>query len=135
MNLGDIKYDFHWRMGHNQRIQVNPVVGSVAQGERTVCELCYNPHSPEELENYEVRCLIVNGPQYVLKLTGTGHKARLELSFYRHDFGMVLVHQPGMIPARKILRMRNDDCRDISYDIRFDSTETLQVILLRKNRA
>ncbi len=36
----------------------------------------------------------------------------------RYDFGPVLVHQPGMMPARAALRVRNDDVQPISLSAR-----------------
>lgn len=93
-----------------------------------MCELSYSPQGPEKLENYEIACTIVNGPKYRLSLSGVGHKPCLDLSFYRHDFGIVFVHKEGMSPTKKILRARNDDTREISFDIHQESDEILQVL-------
>lgn len=93
-----------------------------------MCELSYNPQGPEKLENYEIVCRIVNGPKYRISLNGVGHKPCLDLSFYRHDFGLVFMHKDGMTPTRKVLRARNDDNREISFDIHKESDEILQVL-------
>ncbi|GMH35419.1 hypothetical protein BSKO_03287 [Bryopsis sp. KO-2023] len=127
VNSGNINYDFVWSIGTNPRITVHPETGSVAQGERFVCELCYNPHVPEKLDNYKVTCSIVNGRRYTMNLMGVGHKPRLDLSFYRHDFGMVFINEEGMAPVTKILRARNDDNREISFDVLFENNENLQI--------
>lgn len=59
---------------------------------------------------------VVNGPRYVLSLNGNGHKPRLDLSFYSHDFGTVPLWAPGIAPARKTLRLTNNDSAPVAVD-------------------
>ena len=49
--------------------------------------------------------------------TGMGHKPALDLSFLQHDFGACLMKQPGMQAIQKILRLKNNDTSDLSFDI------------------
>jgi hydrocephalus-inducing protein len=66
-------------------------------------------------------------PRYTMALTGRGHKPKLDLSFMSHDFGVCHVHQHGMAPNTAVLRARNDDTQDISFDFVYDNKEHLQV--------
>ncbi|PNH08880.1 Hydrocephalus-inducing protein [Tetrabaena socialis] len=68
------------------------------------------------LRDYKVSCQVLNGPKYTLLLSGVGHKPRLDLSWFNHDFGLQPLWQPGMAPAVKALRLRNDDTQPIAVD-------------------
>ncbi|CAD7699389.1 unnamed protein product [Ostreobium quekettii] len=127
VNSGDVNYDFKWDVGTNPRISVYPESGTVAMGQRFACDLCYHPHVPEKLESYRTVCKVANGPRYILDLNGVCHKPRLDISFYRHDFGTVFLFQQGMNPNVKSLRVRNGDIDDISFELHFDSNEDIQV--------
>ena len=70
---------------------------------------------------------ILNGPKYQLQLSGSGYKPRLDLSFLQHDFGPCTVWQQGMEPIRAVLKARNDDKQNISFDVLYDLTEHLHV--------
>lgn len=50
---------------------------------------------------------------------GVGHKPALDFSFQQHDFGPCFVKQAGMQPAQKILRLKNNDDSDLSFDIEY----------------
>lgn len=64
---------------------------------------------------------MLNGPKYTLLLNGVGHKPRLDLSWFNHDFGLQPVWRQGMTPAVKLLRLRNDDALAISVDPHWDA--------------
>lgn len=127
INSGNVNLEFNWACGENPRVSVRPEAGKVRKGERFVCELAYHPHKPERLEDYLITCQIVNGPKYRLRLRGEGHKPRLNLSWYSHDFGPCFVHEPGMAPNTAVLRARNDDKAEISFDCLFEETPHLKV--------
>ncbi|KXZ49496.1 hypothetical protein GPECTOR_21g722 [Gonium pectorale] len=120
VNSGQTNFNFIWDVGTNPRIGISPESGMVPRGERLVCELAYNPHGPDKLRDYKVSCQVVNGPKYTLLLNGVGHKPRLDLSWFNHDFGLQPVWQPGMAPAVKTLRLRNDDSQPIAVDPHWD---------------
>ena len=59
-----------WQVGEDPRVSVDPAAGMVGKGGRSVCRLCYNPHSAHMLSSYKVTCQVVNGSTYTLLLTG-----------------------------------------------------------------
>ncbi|EFJ42226.1 hypothetical protein VOLCADRAFT_67248 [Volvox carteri f. nagariensis] len=121
VNSGQVNFNFVWDVGTNPRITIHPESGTVPRGERLMCEIAYNPHGPDKLQDYKVTCQIVNGPKYTLLLNGVGHKPRLDLSWFNHDFGLQPVWQPGMAPAVRPLRLRNDDSQPIAVDPHWDA--------------
>lgn len=71
---------------------------------------------------------VVNGPKYVLSLSGSGYKPRLNLNFHHHDFGPVHVWQQGMDVTKVVLHARNDDKQQCSFDVHCNpNAEHLQV--------
>lgn len=127
VNSGNVNLEFQWNTGENPRVAVKPDSGKVRKGERFVCELSYSPHRPESLENYLVSCQILNGHKYALRLKGEGHKPRLNLSWYQHDFGPAYMHEPGMPETTAVLRARNDDQHEISFNFLFEDKPHLKV--------
>ena len=97
VNDGELPFDLHWDVGANPRVRVVPEYASVGKGERAECELSYAPGAMklETLENYPVRCSIVNGRTYDLRLSAEGHKPAVRFSFRRFDFGPTHVVQGG----------------------------------------
>ncbi|KAG2489301.1 hypothetical protein HYH03_012133 [Edaphochlamys debaryana] len=122
VNSGQVNFNFVWDVGTNPRISIHPEGGTVPRGERLMCELAYNPHGPDRLRDYKVTCQVMNGPKYTLLLNGVGHKPRLDLSWFNHDFGVQPVWIPGMAPAIKPLRLRNDDTQPIAVDPHWDAS-------------
>ena len=59
-----------WQVGEDPRVSVDPAAGMVGKGGRSVCRLCYNPHSAHTLSSYKVTCQVVNGSTYALLLSG-----------------------------------------------------------------
>ena len=59
-----------WQVGEDPRVSVDPAAGMVGKGGRSVCRLCYNPHSAHTLSSYKVTCQVVNGSTYTLLLSG-----------------------------------------------------------------
>ena len=124
VNDGDLPFDLHWDVGANPRVRVVPEYASVGKGERAECELSYAPGAMklETLENYPVRCSIVNGRTYDLRLSAEGHKPAVRFSFRRFDFGPTHVVQGGGAtrPRSRVLRIRNDDRKAYAIDCLFD---------------
>lgn len=96
-------------------------------GDRVLVDLAYSPRRPETLSEYLVTCQIVNGRRYRMRLFATGHKPRLDLSFYNYDFGQQLIVEGGVRPAKAVLRASNNDTREITMDCLFENTPHLQV--------
>ena len=127
VNTGLIPIEFDWALGDQPRLSINATCGRVAVGERTTVELCYNPTSPHKLANHSVTCKIVNGGTFSLRLSGTGHKPKLHLSFFSHDFGTVFEHLEGAAVLEKVLLLRNDDTQ-VSLPFRPPVRSLLQLI-------
>lgn len=79
-----------------------------------------SPFHSCRLHDYKVSCQILNGPKYTLLLNGVGHKPRLDLSWFNLDLGLQPIWQPGMAPAVRPLRLRNDDSQPIAVDPHWD---------------
>ncbi|CAG9464033.1 unnamed protein product [Pedinophyceae sp. YPF-701] len=134
VNAGSVPYEFAWAVGGGEdlggrepTVVVKPNGGRVAQGERLVCELSYAPKRQEKLAEYPVTCQIVNGPRYRLALHGEGHKPKLDLSFYRHNFGPQFVREEGIAPSQVLLRMTNRDDQEVSVDSLYTPTADMWV--------
>lgn len=69
-----------WQVGEDPRVSVDPAAGMVGKGGRSVCRLCYNPHSAHTLSSYKVTCQVVNGSTYTLLLSGGGPRSQPGLS-------------------------------------------------------
>ena len=72
VNSGRLKFDFIWKIGDLPQLAIKPQSGTVAQGQRAVCELAYTPHAHHSLNNHKITCQVVNGQTYTILLTG-GH--------------------------------------------------------------
>ncbi len=83
------------------------------------------PLAARRLRDYKVTCQVLNGPKYTLLLSGTGHKPRLDLSWFSHDFGVQPLWLPGITAASRVLKLRNDDAQPISVDPSWDATSLL----------
>lgn len=70
---------------------------------------------------------VINGPTYVLALSGSGYKPKLNLSFLSYDFGPCHIFQQGMTAAVAKLLITNEDRQPISFDAVFDNNENWQV--------
>ena len=109
VNRGLIPLEFNWALGEQPRLSVSCTRGFVPVGERTTVELCYHPTSVHKLAQHAVTCTVTNGGTYTLRLSGTGHKPKLHLGFYEHNFGTVFEHEEGAPVIEKALLLRNDD--------------------------
>ncbi|KAL0040642.1 hypothetical protein WJX79_000331 [Trebouxia sp. C0005] len=98
VNAGSLMYEYNWKLGGNPRLAVSPSSGSV-----------------------------VNGRTYTLLLSGVGHKPALDFSFQQHDFGPSFVKQSGMQAAQKTLRIKNNDNSDLSFDMEYESSDSMTV--------
>ena len=126
-NQGDLSLDFAWKCGDNHAVSVEPLVGTVGKGGKAICELSYHPSSAEKLDNYRVRCEVVNGKAYTLGLAAVAHRPKLQLSATTVDFGPRFLHQPSTEPAMAVITAVNKDADEISYDVLYDNTSHMEV--------
>ena len=127
INSGTVAYDFLFSAGENGNVAVTPLTGRVGPGDKVLLDLTYSPKRPETLSDYLVTCQIVNGRKYRMRLNAVGHKPKLDLSFYSHNFGPQFIVEQGVRPAKAVLRATNNDSKEISFDCLYENTPHLQV--------
>jgi hydrocephalus-inducing protein len=114
-NRGLIPLDFEWNVGSDARLSVTPDKGRVDVGGRQAVQLCYVPSRSHKLSDHAIKCRIVNGSTYTIRISGRGHKPKLSLSFKAHDFGKVYEHGEGATPYVKELTVLNEDHQALSH--------------------
>lgn len=127
VNSGAVAFEFLFNSGDNPNVVVTPPSGRVGPGDRLMLDLSYEPKRPEELRGYPVTCQIVNGRKYRLSLHAVGHRPRLDLSTFSHNFGPQLIVEGGVRPARAVIRATNNDKKEISFDCLYENTQHLHV--------
>ena len=70
VNAGSLMYEYNWKLGGHSRLAISPQKGSLAAGQRTVCELSFSPTSAQQLAQHKISCQVVNGRTYTLLLSG-----------------------------------------------------------------
>jgi hydrocephalus-inducing protein len=118
INSGKFNFDFVWKGAKRTGVlRVIPDMGTVAKGEKMICEISFMPNSAIAYKNMKLACNIVNGGTYPLSINGSGCKPMLKFSSTEIDFGIHLISKPGIIPVTAVLEITNQDIRDISIDI------------------
>lgn len=70
VNAGSLMYEYHWKLGADPRLAVNPQTGSVGPGARAVCKLSFSATAAQQLNQHKVTCQVVNGRTYTFLLSG-----------------------------------------------------------------
>jgi adenylate kinase family enzyme len=143
-NDGDYNYDFQWyhgiqaaTMGSGPQgstsqsssglITIDPEVGTVSKREKAVCKIMFEPKAPVSMENYKCVCKITNGSTYTLLVAGNGAQPKITFSFTEFDFGPNFLVQQGMKPKETVLKITNQDEKDISYELLYENKPHLEV--------
>lgn len=127
VNTGAIPFDYEWDVGDDLRLAASPSGGRIGVGERASSELTFKPTAPGKLVKHPAALRILHSNTYSLLLSGAGHRPKLFMSFFSHDFGAVYEHADGAAPHLVELKLRNDDARDISVAVGGVSGEALAV--------
>ena len=123
-NNGDHPFNFDWtvqrkKLGHSSTtnvLTVEPATGSLESGGRMVCNICFAQKVaiPVALKDIMVACKVTNGPSFRVAVSAVARLPQLTWSFSDLKFGKVLVYQPGMQPASKVLIVTNQDTEQVS---------------------
>ncbi|KAJ3142605.1 hypothetical protein HK100_000034 [Physocladia obscura] len=130
-NSGKFNLDFSWKFLSKIPgvLSIDPEIGTVQKGERTVCEIIFIPSSNIVLKNIKAVCQIMNGRMYPLTVLGIGCKPLLKFSANTHNFGTHFVYRPGMTPMSTKVKITNQDTKEISIDV---STREYSVFDVKK---
>jgi len=128
INSGSLAYDYEWQVpaGYEELLTVEPLRGSVPVGGRAMVEIAYRPPddtSRSNLDAVKIECRVGGiDRRYRLLLGGKGSKPMLYFSFFRHDFGPVLMAHPNRPATEIMLEVRNGDARkEVALDPLYDA--------------
>ncbi|KAJ3047832.1 hypothetical protein HK097_011139 [Rhizophlyctis rosea] len=129
INSGKFNFEFSWKFlkKGGGALSVTPDSGTVAKGERIVCAIAFMPTSVTTLKDVKAVCQILNGRAYPLTIVGGGTKPLLTFSKHSHNFGPQFVHKTGQIAATTSIQIKNEDVKDISYDVVYPENSVFDV--------
>jgi hypothetical protein len=131
INAGKYNFDFNWKFSGkpNAAFSIKPELGTVLRGERTYCELIFNPTAVTSLKNFKASCHIVNGQSYAFTINGIGNKPLLKFSQVDIDFGTQFVLKSSLEPYSSTISITNCDVREMSVDLLPLKTDGLQAMI------
>ncbi|XP_014668502.1 PREDICTED: LOW QUALITY PROTEIN: hydrocephalus-inducing protein homolog [Priapulus caudatus] len=116
-NTGKLPLDYEFlQPTPHPSLAVDAPMGSVAPLETAACTLCFCPQGRDTLRDHRLDLKFHNGPTVRMVINGCGAVPKLEKSFTKHDFGPCFLYKLGMPAKTAVLKLTNQDTRDIGLD-------------------
>ncbi|KAK3085440.1 hypothetical protein FSP39_003318 [Pinctada imbricata] len=120
MNTGKFNFDYQWELHMSSKkkemVAIEPMSGSVLNGDKQNCRLTFCPPCRTTLKDTELVLSVAHGPTYNIGLEGLGVTPGLHFSFQSYNFGNCFIIRAGMPASSKVLRLTNKDKKEISVE-------------------
>lgn len=129
-NNGDFNFDFVVKKTNFSYVNIIPETATVKTGSSVELQLVFQPLKEYRLKAtlHQVTLAIVSGPSYYFRLSGSGRRPGVDLSFTTFDFGPSFVTK-NPIPRSIVLRMYNRDNAAMTIEPLFEKKDYLDVQL------
>jgi len=113
-NRGELPIECKWKNGTKrgqQYLDISPPFSFVGPGESERFIVKFSPNSTREtvLKNILIKCCVVNGPTYGLRIDAVAQLPQLDWSFTEYDFGDAFIWQQNMPQTKVMLLVTNKE--------------------------